>query len=82
MVFSLKKLDLFTKNILIVFLGNFLGNFFNLVYQLLIAHRLSVYEFASFNSLLSIFMVISAPLGTIQFVLAKYISEFNAHGQS
>lgn len=82
MNFGLKKIDHFTKNILIVFVANFLSNFFNLVYQLLIAHKLSVFEFASFNSLLSIFMVISAPLSTIQLVMAKYISEFNAHGQS
>ncbi|MDD2752839.1 MAG: oligosaccharide flippase family protein [Candidatus Omnitrophica bacterium] len=79
MVFKLERLDRFTKNIIIVFAGNFLSNFCNLLYQLLIAHRLALSEFAAFNSLLSIFMMIAAPLATIQLVLAKYVSEFNAH---
>jgi O-antigen/teichoic acid export membrane protein len=47
----------------------------------LIAHKLSASEFAGFNSLLSIFMVISSPLGTIQIAVAKYSAEFNAHNQ-
>ncbi|MDD5653718.1 MAG: oligosaccharide flippase family protein [Candidatus Omnitrophica bacterium] len=79
MVFKLEKQDRFTKNIIIVFAGNILSNFCNLLYQLLIAHRLALSEFAAFNALLSIFMMISAPLATIQLVLAKYVSEFNAH---
>jgi O-antigen/teichoic acid export membrane protein len=47
----------------------------------LIAHKLSASEFAGFNSLLSIFMVISSPLTTLQTAVAKYSAEFNARSQ-
>ena len=81
MIKYLKRLDIFTKNIIIVFAGTFLANFLNLLYQLLIAHKLSAAEFAAFNSLLSIFMIVSSPLGTIQMAIAKYSAEFNANNQ-
>lgn len=74
-------MDIFTKNIIIVFAGASLVNFFNLLYQLLIAHKLTASEFAAFNSLLSIFVVISSPLTTLQLAVAKYSAEFNAHNQ-
>ncbi len=77
----LKKVDVFGKNIIIVFIGTFFVNLFNLVYQLLIAHKLSPADFAAFNSLLSIFMLITSPLGTLQMGVIKYSAEFNAHGQ-
>lgn len=77
----LRKTDLFTKNIIIVFAGTSLGNFFNLIYQLLIAHKLSPSDFAAFNSLLSVFMVIASPLNTISMMVAKYVSDFNARHQ-
>lgn len=78
MLKSLKRIDAFGKNILIVFAGSSLVNFFNLLFQLLIAHKLTPVDFASFNSLLSVFMVVSAPLLTLQLAIAKYSSEFNA----
>ena len=76
-----KNIDAFNKNIIIVFVGTSVANFLNLLYQLLIAHRLSASDFAAFNSLLSIFLVISSPLGTIQMAVAKYSAEFNARNQ-
>lgn len=82
MLNRLKRLDTFAKNIIIVFAGSSLVNVFNLLYQLLIAHKLSPSEFASFNSLLSIFVLISAPLGTIQLAVTKYSAEFNARNES
>lgn len=81
MLKSLKKIDAFGKNILLVFAGSSLANFFNLLFQLLIAHKLTAVDFASFNSLLSVFTVLSAPLLTLQTAVAKYGSEFSACGQ-
>lgn len=81
MLKGLKNIDTFTRNIIIVFTGTTLVNLFNLLYQLLIAHRLSPADFAAFNSLLSIFMLISSPLGTLQMAVAKYCAEFNAQNQ-
>lgn len=74
----MKKMDGFSRNILIVFAGTTLVNIFNFLYQLLIAHRLSPTDFATFNSLLSIFMLLSSPLGTLQMAVTKYVSGFNA----
>ncbi len=81
MIKYLKKIDSFGKNIILVFLGSSLVNVFNLLYQLLIAHRMSSADFAGFNSLLAIFTLISAPLTTLQTVVAKYTAEFNAQKQ-
>ena len=81
MIKYLKKIDSFGKNIILVFLGTSLVNMFNLLYQLLIAHRLSGPDFAGFNSLLAIFMLISSPLTTLGTAVAKYTADFNAHNQ-
>lgn len=81
MIRYIKKLDNFDKNIILVFLGTSLVNIFNLLYQLLIAHRMSSIDFAGFNSLLSIFMLVSVPLTTLQTAVVKYIAEFNAQNQ-
>ncbi|MDD4938570.1 MAG: oligosaccharide flippase family protein [Candidatus Omnitrophica bacterium] len=76
-----KKIDPFGKNIILVFAGTTLGNVFNLLYQLLIAHRMSPQDFAGFNSLLSLFMLITAPLSTLHTGVCKYLADFNARGE-
>lgn len=77
----MKKIDVFTKSVIIVFAGTSLVNFLNLLYQLLIAHRLPAQEFASFNSLLAIFTICTAPLLTLQLAVTKYCAQFHAHNQ-
>ena len=81
MIKYIKNLDNFDKNIILVFLGTSLVSVSNLLYQLLIAHRMSGPDFAGFNSLLAIFMLICAPLATLQTAVAKYTAEFNAQNQ-
>lgn len=78
----LKGLDVFNRNILVVFLGTSLVNFLNLLYQLLIAHAVSPAEFANFNAIISIYMMAAIPLGTLQTAVVKYSSEFNAKGRT
>jgi O-antigen/teichoic acid export membrane protein len=73
-----KNLPAFEKNILIVFMGTSIVNVFNLVYQLVIAHQLTPTQFAAFNSLLAIFLILSSPISTLQTAVAKYISEYKA----
>ena len=80
-MFNKLKIDAFTKNIILVFMGTFLVNSFNLAYQLLIAHKLTPSDFAAFNSLLAILMLVSTPLGTLQTAVVKYSAEFNAQNQ-
>jgi len=71
MIFKhLKNIDHYTRNIILVFVGTLLANFTALLYQLLIAHKLTPADFAAFNSLLAIFSVISAPLATVQVPVA------------
>ncbi len=77
-----RSLDTFSKNIILVFTGSTLLNVFNFLCQLLIAHKFSKADFASFNSLLAIFTLISTPLASLQTAVAKYTSEFNAHNQA
>ncbi len=81
MLKKLENIDAFARNIIIVFAGASLVNFFNLLYQLLIAHKLTPSDFAAFNTLLSIFTVVSAPLATMQVAVTKYSVEFNSRHQ-
>lgn len=81
MISRIGKTDAFNKNIIIVFLGNSLVCIFNLIYQIIIAHRFPPVGFAEFNSLLSIFVLISSPLSTFQTTVVKYIAEFNSQNQ-
>lgn len=76
------NIDTFSKDIILVFLGTSLVNLCNLLYQLLIAHQMSNVDFAAFNSLLSIFMLFSAPLATLQISVAKYAAEFNVQSEA
>jgi O-antigen/teichoic acid export membrane protein len=81
MLLKIKKIDKFTRNIIFVFAGSSLANFLNLIYQLLIAHKLAPQDFAVFNSLLAIYLLLSNPLGTLQLAVAKYSSDFAARGE-
>ena len=78
MPFWPKRIDAFGKNILIVFAGSSLVNICNLLYQLLVAHKLSGPEFAAFNSLLSLFLLLASPLVTLQLAITKFIARFHA----
>ncbi|MEW6101085.1 MAG: oligosaccharide flippase family protein [Candidatus Omnitrophota bacterium] len=82
MIRRLINRDPFSKNIILVFFGTSLANVLNLAYQLLIAHRLAPADFAGFNSLLSIFLLISAPASTLQSGVAKFVSGLNAHNEA
>src|SRR4030043_1663297 len=75
-------MDIFSKNIIFVFIGTSLLNLANLLCQLLIAHSISPADFAVFNTLIAVYMVISLPLTTLQIAVVKYASEFNAQNQS
>jgi O-antigen/teichoic acid export membrane protein len=77
MIKHLKDVDAFGKNIILVFLGATMVNFFNLLYRALIAHRLNPADFAAFSSLFSVFSLVSSPLGPINTAIAKYTAEFN-----
>lgn len=75
------KIDGFLRNILVVFTGASLANFLNLLYQLLIAHRLTPDDFASINTLLAVFGIVSAPLNVLQLSVSRQCAEFKARAQ-
>lgn len=75
------RVDVFTKNIFLVFTGSLLASLANLLCQLLIAHKFSPASFSAFNSIISIFTVVSVPLVTAQTAVAKYSAEFIASSQ-
>jgi len=81
MLSKFKKIDPFVRNIIIVFAGASFANFLGLLYQLFIAHRFSPSDFAAFNSLLSVYTLIAAPLSTLQAAVVKYGAEYNARNQ-
>ncbi len=74
-------IDGFARNILIVLAGTSLVNVVNLLYQLLIAHKLSAPAFAEFNALLAVLTIISSPLSTVQLAITKFASGCNARGE-
>jgi len=78
----IKKIDGFGKNVIFVFISTSLANLFGLIYQLFIAHRLDPAEFAAFNTLLSILMLVSSPLSTLQTAIVKYSSQYNANNNT
>jgi len=82
MPFSIKKIDSFSKDVLVLFFGVTVFNVLSLVYQLICAHKLSAVDFSGFNTLLSLFLILTAPLLTLQIVIAKYCAESDACGDT
>ncbi|MBN1914164.1 MAG: oligosaccharide flippase family protein, partial [Candidatus Omnitrophica bacterium] len=80
MLKKLRNTDTFAKNVIVVFIASSLSNFLNLLFQLFIAHKLTASDFAAVNSLISLFMLIYAPLDTLRLTVIKHISEFRASG--
>lgn len=71
----------FLKNSVIIFLSTSLVNVANLLYQILVVRKLSVANYGAFNSLLSVFTVISLPVASLAAMIAKFVSSYNNTGQ-
>lgn len=68
------RLDNFTKNNIIMFIGTSIGSFFSLLYQLVMVRLVSKDTFASLNSLLSLLAIISVPYVAFTIMVTKHIS--------
>jgi O-antigen/teichoic acid export membrane protein len=77
---EIHPIDSFGRNIALVFLGTSFVNSLNLLYQLFVAHSLTPQDFAAFNSLISIYVLLSSPLMTLQTAVGKYGAELRARG--
>lgn len=73
--------DKFFKNNVLMFLGACIGNLANLLCQIIIVKKLSVLSYGAFNSLLSVFMIISLPIGSISTMIVKFTSVYNNTGE-
>ncbi|GAG67035.1 unnamed protein product [marine sediment metagenome] len=68
----------FTKELVLLFIAINIVNFSNYIYTLMMARMLGPAEFSLFASLISIFIILSSLISTIQTVTTKYISNFFA----
>ncbi|MFH0876884.1 MAG: oligosaccharide flippase family protein [Candidatus Omnitrophota bacterium] len=64
-----------------VFLSTLLFNVFNLVYWLIMVRRLSAENYGVLNSLFSLMMFLSLPVGILQTVMTRYVSKLVAKDQ-
>ncbi|MGB3345724.1 MAG: oligosaccharide flippase family protein [Candidatus Humimicrobiia bacterium] len=68
----------FTKELVLIFIAINIVNFSNYIYTLIMARMLGPAEFSLFASLISIFMILSSLISTIQTVTTKYVSNYFA----
>lgn len=71
-------IDAFLKNNIIMFCAGSIGSFFNLLYQILMLRLLSKEAFASLNSVISLFVIVSVPAFAFSSMVTKHISTHNA----
>jgi len=77
MISNIKKDELVYGSVVLLFLIG-LFNFFNYIFQISMANLLGPEEFGVVAVLMSIVYIISIPAETIQTIVSKYTSKFNA----
>lgn len=65
----------------ILFISSMVGNIANYLFQFFMSRYLSLEDYGAMNAAFSLMVIIGIPTSTIMFVVAKYISTFNARGQ-
>lgn len=68
----------FAKELVLLFIAINIVNFSNYIYTLMMARMLGPAEFSLFASLISIFIILSSLISTIQTVTTKYVSNYFA----
>jgi len=64
----------------LIFVSSLLVNVFNLVFWLYMVRKLVPEDYGALNSLISLFMFFSVPVGILQTVVMRYVSKFMALG--
>ena len=64
----------------IIFLSSGVVNVSNLLFWLYMVRKLSTTDYGDLNSLLSLFMIISLPVSSLQTVVTKFVSQFYSQG--
>ncbi|MDD5449044.1 MAG: oligosaccharide flippase family protein [Candidatus Omnitrophica bacterium] len=75
------KKDKFLINNIIMFFGTSVVNVANLLYQVLVVRKLTIASYGAFNSLLSIFTVVSLPIVSLTAMIAKFVPYYNHLGE-
>lgn len=73
--------DELIKHGTIMLVATVLSGVLNVGFQMIMIRMLGVVNYATLFPLTALFMIVSVPAGTIQTVVAKYISSFNAQRQ-
>jgi O-antigen/teichoic acid export membrane protein len=69
--------DRFLKDNALMFFAMSVANLANLLCQIVIVRMLTVADYGSFNSLLSVFMLVSLPINAINTMVVKFSSAYN-----
>lgn len=78
---KVKIFDTFTRQVTIIFLASMVVNLGNYVFHVFMSRSLGPADYGILASLLSVFLIISAPIGAIRTSITKYTSHFKAQGQ-
>jgi O-antigen/teichoic acid export membrane protein len=78
----MKEKDHLIKHGTIMLIATFFSGVFNYGFHWAMVRMLGPVDYGILFSLTSLFMIVSLPANTIQTVVSKYISGFNAHGES
>jgi len=74
--------DHLIKHGTIMLVAAFFAGIFNYGYHLAMVRMLGPSDYGILFSLTSLFMIVSLPANTIQTIISKYVSSFNARGES
>lgn len=78
----MKDKDQLIRHGTIMLIATVLSGIFNYGYHIVMIRMLGPADYGILFSLTALFMIISLPAGTIQTIIAKYISSFRTQGQS
>lgn len=68
--------DPFFQQSAVIFLLSQVGSFFHFLYQYEMSHALSKERYGALNALLSLAMILTVPMATLQMGISKYVSQF------
>ena len=72
----------FEKNSIVLLSLTLVASIANYIFQIFMGRMLDINQFGTLNALFSLNTVVSVPVSAILMIVAKYISEFNAIGES
>ena len=78
---SMKIFDGFTRQVTIILVASMVANVGNYVFHVFMSRSLGPADYGILASLLSVFLIVSVPVGAIRTAITKYTSHFRAQGE-